>query len=91
MVGVVGVVVTGVSYTGRVAAFDEAIGLGEVVAGGEGGGEGGRTFGFHCTQIAGGSRTIPVGAEVTFEVVPGRLGRWEATGVAPVPVGAGAG
>ena len=63
---------------GRVVEFDEAVGLGRVEgAAGEGG------FGFHCTRIAGGSRTIAVGAEVTFEVVAGRLGRWEASDVRP--------
>ncbi len=39
---------------------------------------------FHCTGIADGSRTIPVGQEVEFRVVPGRGGRWEATDVRPI-------
>jgi cold shock CspA family protein len=34
---------------------------------------------FHCTALTDGSRTVDVGAAVTAEVVPGRLGRWEAT------------
>jgi cold shock CspA family protein len=34
---------------------------------------------FHCTQILDGTRTIEAGAAVEFDVVPGRLGRWEAT------------
>ena len=76
------------TYVGRVSSFDEAVGLGEVVvAAGVGVGTevgGAERFGFHCTQIADGSRSIPVGAEVTFTLVPGRLGRWEAAGVAPV-------
>jgi cold shock CspA family protein len=33
---------------------------------------------FHCTALLDGTRTIDVGAAVTAEVVPGRLGRWEA-------------
>jgi cold shock CspA family protein len=60
---------------GVVVGFDEARGLGAVESGG-------RTFPFHCTQIADGTRTIEVGATVTFEVRPGHLGRWEAAAVA---------
>jgi cold shock CspA family protein len=59
------------SHTGTVAAFDEARGLGTIVAGDA-------TYPFHCTALVDGSRTVEVGAEVTFEVAPGRLGRWEA-------------
>lgn len=33
---------------------------------------------FHCTAIAGGSRSIEAGAEVSFEVRPGGPGRFEA-------------
>lgn len=64
---------------GRVSAFDEAAGLGTVTddAGGE--------LGFHCTQIADGSRTIAVGSAVRFELVAGHLGRWEAAGIEPMP------
>jgi cold shock CspA family protein len=62
---------------GAVAEFDEAAGLG-VVRAGEG------DYPFHCTQIAGGTRTIAVGTEVTFVVAAGRLGRWEAADVTPV-------
>lgn len=61
---------------GRVVAFDEHVGLGEVE------GEDGRRYGFHCTQIADGSRTVAVGADVAFDVVPGHLGRWEAAHLA---------
>ena len=61
---------------GRIVEFDEARGLGTVEAGGS-------TYPFHCTQIADGSRTIDVGAEVTFELRPGLMGRWEAAGIAP--------
>jgi cold shock CspA family protein len=58
--------------TGVVTSFDDPRGLGEVTA------EDGRTYPFHCTQIADGSRTIDEGTAVTFEVVAGRMGRWEA-------------
>ena len=57
---------------GTVVAFDEVRGLGEVESDGA-------RYPFHCTAIADGTRTIPVGAEVTFEVRAGGLGRWEAT------------
>ncbi len=56
-------------------AFDDHKGYG-VVRGADG-----VEYFFHCTQIADGSRTIPEGAEVSFAVVPGRLGRWEAAAV----------
>jgi CspA family cold shock protein len=39
---------------------------------------------FHCTALVDGSRTTAVGEKVTFEVVPGRLGRWEADDVVKV-------
>ncbi len=61
---------------GRVIDFDEHVGLGEIEA------DDGRRYPFHCTRIADGTRTIPVDAAVTFEVVPGHLGRWEASAVA---------
>ncbi len=62
---------------GTVVAFDEAKGYGTVRV------EDGREHFFHCTQIADGTRTIEVGARVDFEVVAGRLGRWEAVGLRP--------
>jgi cold shock CspA family protein len=62
---------------GTVVAFDEHVGLGEVA------GEDGRRYGFHCTQIADGTRVIAVGADVSFEVMPGHLGRWEASCLRP--------
>ena len=57
---------------GRVTSFDDPRGLGELTA------DDGTVYPFHCTAIADGSRTIEVGADVRFEVVPGRMGRWEA-------------
>jgi cold shock CspA family protein len=57
---------------GRVTAFDERRGLGEIVS------EDGRSFGFHATAIANGSRRIANEAAVEFDVEPGLPGRWEA-------------
>jgi cold shock CspA family protein len=63
---------------GRVVEFDEHAGTGAVE-----GEDGARLF-FHCVAIADGSRRIDVGAEVTYDVVPGRLGRWEAWRLTPL-------
>lgn len=65
--------------TGVVAAFDEPRGLGTVRA------DDGVELPFHCTAIADGTRTIPVGQQVAFDVVAGHLGRWEATSITPAP------
>ena len=62
---------------GIVAAFDDHKGYGMVK------GEDGTELFFHCTAIADGTRTIAVGTDVTYEVVPGRLGRWEAAAISP--------
>jgi cold shock CspA family protein len=62
---------------GVVATFDDGRGLGEVTA------EDGTTYPFHCTAIADGSRTIAEGTAVTYEVVAGRMGRWEAARITP--------
>jgi cold shock CspA family protein len=56
-----------------VRSFDDGRGLGELVA------DDGTTYSFHCTAIADGSRSIDEGEVVSFEVVPGRRGRWEAS------------
>ena len=57
---------------GTVVEFDEPRGLGVIDADGT-------RYPFHCTAILDGTRTIPVGAAVTFEVRAAGLGRWEAT------------
>ncbi len=57
---------------GTVTMFDKAVGLGEITA------DGGRVVPFHCIVIADGSRDIPVGAAVEFELMA-KLGRYEAT------------
>jgi cold shock CspA family protein len=64
--------------TGTVTDFDDDAGYGTIVD------SAGVSWFFHCTAVADGSRTIAVGATVAFEVVPGRLGRWEAADVRPV-------
>ena len=63
--------------TGVVAAFDEPRGLGVITT------SRGTELPFHCTAIADGTRTIPVGERVRFQVVPGPLGRWEAAHITP--------
>ena len=62
---------------GTVVAFDEQKGYGTVRDGD------GVDYFFHCTQIADGSRSIAIGTGVSFQVVPGRLGRWEAVELTP--------
>jgi hypothetical protein len=64
--------------TGAVAEYDPGRGWGTIV------GDDGERLGFHCTQIADGSRTIPVGATVRYTRVPAHLGRWEAGAVTTV-------
>ena len=63
---------------GTVSAFDDPRGLGTVTA------DDGTAYPFHCTAIADGSRTIEVGTTVEFQVVPGRMGRWEAAQLSTV-------
>ena len=59
------------------AQFDEHKGYGTVRTG-----DGVDTF-FHCTAIADGRRTIEEGTTVTFDVVAGRRGQWEAVDIQP--------
>jgi cold shock CspA family protein len=68
--------------TGSVTSFDDPRGIGTVVDDADG-----QEHFFHCTAIADGTRTIEVGAAVDFEVVPGRMGRWEATNLRPAARG----
>ncbi len=63
---------------GTVRTFDEQRGLGVVAD------DLGVLRPFHCTAIAGGSRTIEVGTEVVFRPVAGHLGREEAADVRPL-------
>jgi cold shock CspA family protein len=63
--------------SGSVIEFDEALGLGVIAS------DDGVSFGFHCVSIADGSRTIEVGAAVTFGVLL-KLGRREAADIQPL-------
>jgi len=63
---------------GVVKDFDDHKGFGTISAD-----DGGEYF-FHCTALADGTRDIEEGAAVTFEIVAGRLGRWEAADVNPI-------
>jgi cold shock CspA family protein len=62
---------------GRVVAFDDHRGLGEVED------HEGRRVRFHCTAIADGTRTIPVGTDVVFRMVTGPIGTVEAAELRP--------
>jgi cold shock CspA family protein len=62
--------------SGRVAEFDEAVGLGRVEEDVTG-----ESFPFHCTQIADGSRSVAAGTPVVFVVVAARRGTWEAAAI----------
>jgi cold shock CspA family protein len=62
---------------GRVTAFDEYVGLGEVTTADD-------TYLFHCVEIADGTRTIEVGTEVEFELIT-KFGRPEASRLRPRP------
>ena len=57
---------------GVVSAFEEDRGLGVITD------AMGASFEFHCTAISDGTRSIEVGAPVSFVVRPGHRGRLEA-------------
>ena len=63
--------------TGSVDAFDADIGLGTITA------EDGSTYRFHCTAISDGSRDIPIGSTVGFDVAAAGPGHWEARNITP--------
>lgn len=44
-------------------------------------GDDGVEYPFHSTAIADGTRSIEPGSAVSFDLQPGRQGRWEATAV----------
>jgi CspA family cold shock protein len=62
---------------GTVTTFDKVVGLGEITR------DDGAVVPFHCIVIADGSRDIPIGTEVEFDVM-GKLGRYEADHVVAV-------
>ncbi len=63
--------------TGRVVAFDAAVGLGEIES------STGERHLFHCIEIADGSRDIAIDAEVTFDPLA-KFGQIEAANLAVV-------
>ena len=64
----------GAGSRGVVTAFDERAGLGTID------GVDGSTYAFHCIEIADGSRSVIVGADVSFDLLA-KLGRWEAANI----------
>ena len=64
----------GAARRGTVTSFDESAGLGTIA------GADGVDRPFHCIEIADGSRSIEVGAAVTFELLA-KFGRWEAANI----------
>ena len=65
--------------TGVVEVFDDHVGAGRIRDAADH-----RTWWFHCTRLADGSRTVAAGAAVTFTVRPGPTGL-EAVDVLPAP------
>ena len=63
-------------FRGSVTGFDEARGLGDVTTDDD------VVFPFHCVSIGDGTRTIQVGARVTFVALL-KLGRREAADIRP--------
>jgi cold shock CspA family protein len=59
---------------GTVVEFDDPRGLGVIEADGN-------RYPFHCTALLDGTRTVAEGTEVSFELRPGGMGRWEATAI----------
>jgi cold shock CspA family protein len=64
-------------FAGVVAAYDTTAGYGTVRA------DDGRTWWFHCTAVADGSRHIDEGTRVVFRVVPGHRGQGEGVDLVP--------
>lgn len=62
------------SVSGQVESFGVLEGAGTVT-------DGHSIWPFHCTQISSGTRTIPVGSEVDFDVSAGLPGVWEAVSI----------
>ena len=62
---------------GTVTTFDKVVGLGTITR------DDGWVVPFHCIVIADGSRDIPVGVDVEFDLMC-KLGRYEADGVVSV-------
>lgn len=65
------------ALTGTVVEFDAHVGLGHIET------ADGVRYMFHCAEIADGSRLVPVGARVSFEILR-KFSRDEARLVAPL-------
>jgi cold shock CspA family protein len=61
--------------SGAVTRFDPLVGIGFVSDGD------GHEHRFHCTQIADGTRDIPTAVAVSYALVAGRGGVWEAADI----------
>lgn len=59
--------------TGTVTTWDDPRGYGTATEDGTG-----RELFVHCTALTDGTRTVAVGTPVSFDVVPGHHGRYEA-------------
>lgn len=66
------------SFVGVVREFDAAVGLGVIVQ------PDGTTHAFHVIEIADGTRTVDVGAAVSFDLLA-KLGRYEAANIRVTP------
>lgn len=66
------------STSGTVRAFDPHRGAGLIVT------DEGVELSFHCAAIADGTRSVEIGDPVTFKVISGTLGRWEAWDIRPL-------
>ena len=64
----------GTGRRGVVAGFDEVVGLGVISD------ATGDEYPFHCIEIADGSRSVEIGAEVSFDLLA-KFGRWEAANI----------
>lgn len=62
--------------SGSVIAYDEHAGLGRLRDLADG-----SELDFHCTALNDGTRTVAVGAEVSFETAAGQAGRIEAANI----------
>ena len=77
--------ITSTRLTGVVTAYDDHGGFGEVQVDQDRtapqSAEPGARYWFHCTRLVDGSRHAEAGQPVSFRVVPGHCGRWEAADV----------
>ena len=76
---------TSTRLAGVVIAYDDHGGFGEVQVDqaltASQSAEPGARYWFHCTRLIDGSRHAEAGQSVSFRVVPGHRGRWEAADI----------